>query len=646
MSQKSLSAQSLLLFGSLVTFALLVLFKLHGYSLPAWHLYIDGSAPSEVIVGKVRTLRADDFVIELPLTFAQEIHQPPFPTINDKVGQGAVMALPLKVPIAAPVIIFRPELWGFFISPDTGLAWDFAFMVVGLFVSIFLVLQVVTRKDFFLSLSGSLLFLMSSHFPLWSFHKSEIVIFGGLAFFSATKLLSSSSISRRLAWGVALGWCLGSFFTAHFYPPLIVVMTYAVAAVLLAYLLEEKSAAKRLREPATLFSLGLATVIALFAAYEIIHLAGDAFSLIRETKYPGARATTGGELDLWRYFTENFLVQYLAAPLKWGPLANASEAGSFILFAPFLLLIAVVNAISKKQRPSYYILLPSLLCVALLAFGAFGFPLWLAKLSLLSLAPSKRVIAGLGFASIVSCTAWVAVNGKKPLANKYLIFFIYIGLMLPLLFLTKSGFSELSWPRLLAGFAAHLLLIAILLSARYRRYGLVAAALLSAPLSLSFNPLVHGGYDYLVNNSLSLKIKELQATQPRGRWLVIARSEKDLERSLVLSNLPRILGVDSVGGFACPPDTKTFALINSNWRDSILNECGHTVFILKTGDGPLETKTDGVGKVFQDVRLKDSLLKKLNVRYAILVGVAAQNEQIPFPAVYHGVDLDIVPIPQ
>jgi hypothetical protein len=627
-------------------FVVLNLFKLHGFSIPAWHLYIDYSAPTEILLGKARTLRADDFVIELPLAFAQEAHDPPFPLENGNIGLGLEMAIPLKVPVAAPLMIFRPTLWGFFVSPDRGLAWNFSVMVVGLLLAVFLALEIATDGNFLLSLSGTMLFILSTHFPFWSFHKSEIVTAGCFAFFTAVRLANSSSWRNRLIWGVLLGWSTGCFVACHFYPPLMFVMVPVFLGLLVAFFFEAKSLKIILRENSLHIALLIAVSIAAFAIYEILHLSGDAFAQIRDTAYPGRRFSSGGEISLWRIFTENFFVPYGAARLKWGPLANASEAGSFVVLAPLIFLITVFERVSGNRKTKLFVLIPAFMCIAFIVYCSFGFPAWLSQILFLGSVPSKRAFVGIGFTSIFCAASWLASVGDKPLRNSKLILGIYALLMLPLIFMTKAGFPELSWIILSSGFFVHLALSALMLSSQYRRYSLFAFALVVAPLSLSFNPLVRGGHDYLVNNSLSKKILELQQASTKSiRWVVIARSEKDLERALVISNLPRILGVGSIGGVYCPPDTQLLAHLDPNWKTTFLNQCGHLVFILKKGEGPTKTTTDGVGKAFQEVRLTDSLLRELNVKYAILVGPTPPDMR-PIPAIFHGEDLEIVPIPQ
>src|SRR5512134_1966149 len=75
--------------------AIAVALRVHGFSLAAWHATIDGSAPSEVLLGEPRAIRSDDWKMQLPLLIAQTAASPAFPRVNESVGLGQDMLLPV-----------------------------------------------------------------------------------------------------------------------------------------------------------------------------------------------------------------------------------------------------------------------------------------------------------------------------------------------------------------------------------------------------------------------------------------------------------------------------------------------------------------------------------------------------------------------
>ncbi|HTP30060.1 MAG TPA: hypothetical protein VMK12_30935, partial [Anaeromyxobacteraceae bacterium] len=55
----------------LAAFAILVLLRLHGFSISCWHMVIDGSPAPEVLAGHPQWIRGDDWYVQLPLALSQ-----------------------------------------------------------------------------------------------------------------------------------------------------------------------------------------------------------------------------------------------------------------------------------------------------------------------------------------------------------------------------------------------------------------------------------------------------------------------------------------------------------------------------------------------------------------------------------------------
>jgi hypothetical protein len=79
------------LWGTAAAFVLLVAPRFHGFSLPIWHGSIDRSPTSEILLGEARSIRADDWALQLPLALAQAAHDPAFPVVNQSIGMGQNM---------------------------------------------------------------------------------------------------------------------------------------------------------------------------------------------------------------------------------------------------------------------------------------------------------------------------------------------------------------------------------------------------------------------------------------------------------------------------------------------------------------------------------------------------------------------------
>ena len=165
---------------------------MHGFSISAWHDVIDGSPQDEILLGAPRAIRSDDWKVQLPLVFAQAAHDPPFPLVNDRVGLGQSALLPIDLPVAHPLVLFRPTRWGFFLGNDTGLAWLWWSRVLGLVAVWYAVFRVTTggRRD--LAAAGAAILFASPFFQFWSFNAAQYAAAMGASFLATVSLARAS----------------------------------------------------------------------------------------------------------------------------------------------------------------------------------------------------------------------------------------------------------------------------------------------------------------------------------------------------------------------------------------------------------------------------------------------------------------------
>src|SRR6185436_16940921 len=149
-------------------FLLLCLLRLHGFSLPAWHHIIDRTPQDEILLGTARGVRSDDWATMLPLAFAQDAQQPRFPKKSALVGYGGVDTLiGHPVPVRSWVMLFRPQVWGYFAGRDLGMAWHWWFRILALFYASFLVFQLVTEGRTSIALGLALALVFAPFFQFW-----------------------------------------------------------------------------------------------------------------------------------------------------------------------------------------------------------------------------------------------------------------------------------------------------------------------------------------------------------------------------------------------------------------------------------------------------------------------------------------------
>lgn len=550
-----------------------VLLKLHGYSLPVWHEIVDDSNPKEKVFGRLRPIRSDDYLLDLPIAISQARTNPSLPVINPNIGDGQNMLAPIRAPVWHPTMAFRPSVWGFVLGEGYGLSWMWWFQQLGLFYSMFLLFMLVSRNHFTMS---TLLAASLAYSPLaqqWSLHKAEIPILGGAVWVGAVYLLFSRSKKQIIAAGVGVGWAASAMALNHIYPPIQVVCGLLMLSLLVGFVWE------RHREFHTkslwivrlaAVVLGLGIIAAVMASFWIS--AAEHLSQIIATTYPGQRFSLGGGMPLHYFLSNNFLVSLKIT--QWQPFGNPCEVAFGFIFLPLSILVLLGDCWRNKTYPGAIPLLLILISILLYVYSYAGVPSWMAHVTMLGKSTSNRTQYGLLIADYLVLLLVFGPRTKSSL-TPFRWDLAYFGLWLALLTAAALSLrqvsSEMTDGFLAAGLILNALLAWILVMKR-KPVKFMACLLLVTYLStLRFNPMVRDGTKYLVENPVSKTILEIQKAEGPGKWIVMLTDE-----SLGgVSNLLRMIPVQSLGGFLCSPPLAIFnKLDEGDAFKPIYNQCG------------------------------------------------------------------------
>jgi hypothetical protein len=565
-----------------LVFAGLVVLRIHGFSISAWHAVIDGSAPAETWVGAPRAIRSDDWRVQLPLALGQLRHEPRFPRSNDRVGLGQSALLPVELPVADPLAVFHPTMWGFFLGGDAGMAWLWWSRSLGLFAVWTAVFRIVTRGRLALSAAGAAALCFAPFFQFWSFNAAPQAAGVGLAFVATVALARAERPTAIAAGGLLLAFAGGCFALA-LYPPFQVPLAWLYLALVAGFWLDARRELE-LRRHGLWRALALATAAAvvLAAVASFAWEAHDAIELMRHTAYPGLRAATGGDRAPWQLLNAN-----LAAPLwasDWGPLYNVCEAASFWLFAPVAVALWAWRYAAGGEGLDRFAAPVAALWAALAIYAVFGFPGWLARASLLSLAPGRRAVVGLGLADAVLVMRFLACSAPAAAAERRRTIVLAAAWALALAACGIRLQRQLPDARLailLALAAANGGLAAWLLAARRRTLPALALAAASLATTAWFNPIAVGGADYLEGNALSRRILAIdREAGGHSSWLVFGSDE--------LADLFHALGVRSLNGTLTLPQLELFARLDPNGAAKpIYNRYAHVAFVATPDPQPV-----------------------------------------------------------
>ncbi|WP_128545533.1 DUF7657 domain-containing protein [Larkinella soli] len=597
-------------------FFVLTFLKIHYSSIPMWNQILpDGSDPKRGLVsGTARPIRMDEWAVMVPFMLSQA--QRDFPTQNPSIG-GDQAPLVANLPVKHPVVVFRPDYWGFLLFDEArGLAWWWNFKYFFSLAAVTLFFLAFTRNRFWLSVFGSFWVVFSSGMVWWSMYPVVVVSVGSLTLALLLQLLFSRNRRHLLLPGVLLAY-FAAFYALHLYPPFQVPMAYVLLALLAGFLVKHRrSKALTAFLPLKLTALALAAAGIAICGWLYYQEARTTFDLMAGTVYPGRRMETGGTGFVANWFSEyySWLLTDRQIPAGW---LNICELSHSVTFAPVVFLSLVLIYTNTKAVDPVLLALSGIILI-LLAWIEIGFPEWLARGTLLGTSPTRRTQVLFGTANVFLTVLYLdSIQDRSfrlpGLVSGFGVVFC-IGLLVYAAGLNLSdsgGFLKLHQilvPTLFFTVLSVLLLPSIQWPYKTALFSFGMVFFLLP--NLRANP-VSVGLSPITDHALYKTVREIQAEDPAACWVVMG--------SQYISYLVEATGVNLLSGVKNQPDFRAMRVLDPTAvRDSAYNRYAHTTW---------NTYIDGRDSVvivntFQDaysvgIDPCSSKLKSLGVKYLI-----------------------------
>jgi hypothetical protein len=573
-----------------VLFGVGVAAHLHGFSLAAWHAYIDDSPAEEVLLGRARPIRSDDWAVQIPLCLAQLSHEPAYPVVNSNIGWGENMLAPLQSPVAHVATLFRPALWGYFLGADSGIAWMWWFELLGLIGAFSCVFAWVGRGRTALAFAAAVFLAYAPFFQYWSLNAAPGAIFAGLAVLGSQLVLASRSRRGVVLGGALLAWGVGCFGLV-LYPPYMAVLAQLGILLALAGAWASRGVwgprrrgdASCERDAATGARLAAWRIGALAGAAVVVAAAGclfffatrEAIELVDRTVYPGHRVATGGGVPYWRLFSSNLALAWFAD--DYGPLHNICEAAAFPLFFPVVGAALALSWWRSGRRPDPLALALTLYCCGLGVYQQWGLPDWLARATLLRYASAPRTALGTGLADVLLLVRFLSDPesrcslraGRREAAA---IAAAWGAILVAAAWRLATALPAVPFAPLCVAAAVNAIAAYAILAVR-RPTALMACLAAAAVLTTGwFNPIARGGSDYLRENELSSAILDIDASLAGDSvWLTYGSPK--------LPNLIWAIGVRSLNGTHAVPQFELWRALDPARRyEHVYNRYAHVEF--------------------------------------------------------------------
>lgn len=591
-------------------------FRISGSSVGIYNNFFYGVdyQDKNLLTGRARVARGDEWNLATPFLVSQKSVN--FNSVNTNIGLGQNMIALAGIPAKNLKIFFHPSSLMFFVLPLDN-AYSFWWWSRGLLliVSTYLIFLTITKKNYFLSISGSLIFFFSPFVQWWySVNVLEAISFSLLILYFSIRLINQKNIHN-----IILNTLLITYFSLCFiltmYPPFLVSVGLLMIFFSIGYILNNSKLITSKNIKVLSICAGFILAVSMITLFVYYNSFRDIIELTMNTSYPGKRISLGGDFSILKFFSGFFNIEFLNEfkPIPFNLAENQSEGSNFFMLFPFLIpsiFYYLFNEIIYKKRKDFILIFIILYLLLSTTWIFFGLPSVISKFFLLGYVPSGRMIIGIGMANILLIIYFLS-NVKITLNRDYRLFAFSISIVV-FLFYFYIGFYYLpyfqsSLKLLVFSLIAALSLLLLILQRKKSFIILILAySILS---SFSVNPL-YKGLDPLLKSKLSVSINKIESSNStKARWIAF--------NSLYLGNYLVANGANSLNSVQIYPQINLWRQLDEkNKYNYVYNRYAHVVFEDSSrNEADFQLKQDDLFVV--NINPCSSKIKNLKVKFII-----------------------------
>jgi hypothetical protein len=600
--------------------------KLNGSSSGMYRFYADRIDPERgLLFGSPKDIRSDEWMVETPWMLSQFKQDPPFPITNGNVGN-TNSTLVNNLPARHWTMLFRPQMWGFFtMGFEQAFACYWNFKWFALLLGAFLFLELVTRGNVLLAITGSLFLWLSSFMQWWWSTPTAMPEMVGMLLLSLwlIAMIFRSATKLRVAVASVLLVATWMQFVLCCYPRFQIPLFY-LGAVMIFSGFWRNSAADRFP-----WYRRLCLAVAIVASIGLVGLwYSEVADVIRETGnllYPGRTSSKGGD-----YPWAGLFAPFLSTPMTWELyprlFGNVGEASGFLFVLPAL-AAAVIRNVRRRTLDPVLFLSVGFACFAVY-FMTVGIPDWLARSTGWSYVYALRAQLVLGVASTIALFRYLAVetsNQKLPSFLTEAALLVLIASSLAWVFsVTNAKVGNfLPTTGVITAAAFFGLLFVCLWSGRVGP----ACVLLVAPFlctNAAINPLGRR-LPAFAESDLYRSISTLHQQTPSGQWLILGLSP----RSSALAQFVKAAGADVIGGTRCNPDAHLVQALDPLNKYAAVHQRYADVSFVPTVDDEVSFELKHVQVYIVHLPLRSDVFDRLGVRFVLETEIPEEENKIP-----------------
>jgi len=519
----------------IVLFIVCIIFELNGSSISAWNSFINtGIEKDNVILGKNRNVRADEWATYTPMMFSQKFDG--FKWFSNIIGADSTDVFMIyALPVLNLMQIFRPFQIGFLLfSNSRGLSFFWMGRLIALFLISFEFGMLITNKKKLMAMVYAFMITFSPMVQWWFAINGtvEIILFAELAIILLDKYLVDSNYKNRLIYLFGLVISAGGYLLV-LYPAWQIPTAWVFLFVAIWIVLKDIKDVKIRKKD--IIAIIVAMIVFILCMAYIFTKSLDTLKIILNTVYPGNRVENGGRtaFPLFKWVMNIFL-PYKDVLLK---MSTSEEAVMFTLF-PLGIIMAIYGLVRNKHKDILTICL-LIADAILLAYSIIGFPELLSKITLLSRTTGFRAYFGIGILDMILLIRALSMNEKS--INIFLSGILAIVLAGAIAYIAKKEeYQYITKNMFIAMFimVSYLFFFGFRISSKFSK-GLFSVGIIFVLIMAGFtvNPMRVGADDVL-NSKILARVREIN-NKESGIWLV-ADMPYPIPEYFVMAGVPLI----------------------------------------------------------------------------------------------------------
>ena len=587
-----------------------------------------GDTEKNLLLGVSRPIRSDEWAILTPMTWTQYLDPDgTFSYYNSVIrAEPTDVFLEYGLPIATPLMIFKPFLMGYLFLPIAkGMAFFWCGRLIVLAMISFEFGRLITNDNRVLSIVYSVMIVFSPVVQWWFAINGlvEMLLFLQLSLICFEKYLKDSNTWRRLLYIVVIGICAGGY-ALTMYPAWMIPLAYVLLGCIL-WIFYRNYTQGVIKKPSVVDLLPILFVICilLLSGVYIYSKSNETIAAIMNTVYPGHRFENGGLSQPAHLFSFIPSLWYPVREAYGGVYSNVCECASFICLFPAGYLLFLHRSVKNNRDALCTIMV--VISTLLMVYCMIGVPKCVAAVSLLKYSTSNRALVAWSFANVILLIRLIAlyaddkdeINTAKNSKNRGLIQLLHCSVLCSVAVLGIWA----TYRSNAAFFNKYMIIIEALLFVPlycllcdHNEYSndiwavlMISVCLISGALT---NPVRSGVDDIQMNPDVQM-IRQIVENDPEATWIVEGEY-------FPTTNLPLLAGARTINCTNIYPDLERWRIIDPEREyEDCYNRYAAVIQVIRRnqeGDKPEFILNNDLSYT---VYMSDAEMKSLGTKYVL-----------------------------